>query len=151
MYFRYRVTLYFYTMRLLCEVWFITAPLYWTPPNGLFSWFCCIQYRSFLNSRGLCSALVHFSGFRVSTLQVGLSSKDNAEFIIIWGNFKFTTKVANEIAAAKKRRDFPSTHAKYIWNIRTRKCCHMTRKCSIFFKEPYCWAECLKSHFNHIL
>lgn len=52
--------------------------------------------------QGLCSALVHFSGFRVSTLQVGLSSKDNAEFIIIWGNFKFTTKVANEIPDSQK-------------------------------------------------
>lgn len=51
---------------------------------------------------GLCGTLVHFSGFRVSTLRAGLSSKDNAEFIIIWGNFKFTTKVANEIPDSQK-------------------------------------------------
>ena len=64
--------------------------------------FCCIQCQRCLKIWVLCSALVHFSGFRPSNPQIGLSSKHKAEFIIIWGNSKFTTKAASEITDSQK-------------------------------------------------
>lgn len=33
---------------------------------------------------------------------MALSSKDKMDLIVIWGDFKFTTKVANEIQTGKK-------------------------------------------------
>lgn len=65
------------------------------------------------------STLVHFSGFRASHRQIGLSSKDQVDFRIIGGNFKFTTWLLMKYVTAKKQRDFPVTSAKATGSTRT--------------------------------
>lgn len=105
--------------------------------NSLLLKFCCAQHWYFLKSWVLSSTLVHVSGFRASNLQIGLSSKDKVEFIIVGGNFKFTTGLSMKYLTAKEQRDLPITSAKDVWSTRTRKISVVTwpENAVFFFKK----------------
>lgn len=106
--------------------------------------------------------------FRASNLHKGLSSKDKAGFIISRESFTLQLWLpvicccylllltVSPVICWWKGRKTPCHLSKSMRSMR-QVLAHDLKMQSLapppffFIKEPYCWAECLKSHFNHIL